>query len=931
MKPNDSRPTKCFCPDASLTNSDCRLSAYPNTVNMLWRVNLLTLIFTSGVSVYCQDDIDLKNGTTRFDAGSLKGEIVSSSQTLASLITSGTNFNFLPTDFLPRLSANGIHHLGDITLRYRTAESAPWTSVDSASARKPVTWLNNISADVVAASNLTPTLPNNLPVKITREWLRLSGGFALRFNITNNAKTTVELGSLGIPISINNIFSQRTAEQTQDLCSLADPYIGLDAGYVRVSHLRGTGNALVITPLGSTPFEAWRFLREPAGQFGYPSQTFEGNYEWQVHSLAYAQNEWKSSVPWNPPTSRLLQPGDLYSIGLRFSVASEIAKIEDAVVRSGTPLAVGIPGYVVPTDSSTKLYLNYSSPVKNVDAGGAFDVSKSGDAYRMTPKASSWGRARVTVTYQDGKIQPIHYFIPKAAPSALANLGRFFTTVAHFTNAADPFGRAPSIMTYDREEDKIVEQDGRVWFAGLSDEAGTGAYLATAMKQFIQPVAGEVAIMDDFVHDTMVGTLQRDGSFGVVASAFYYEPASVSYKYNSSINYSTWAAWDRARAYTTRRAYNYIHPTATYWMLYRVARNFPDQRLRADWSWYLGRAVNTTQYCLANKAANCDYGLVGLMGEWVIGELLEDLKREGKIAEASALEASMRFRAETWEKEAVPFGSEMAWDSTGQEGVYYWTKYFDLPNTPAKTTNSILAYMPIVAHWGWNGNARRYWDFIYGAKIQQIERQLHHYGSALNSLPMLHSYEQNPTDNLYALRVGFAGNTAPLTNIDQGGFASAAFHSYPELLKWDPYSGDYGQGFLGMSLGQCLYIVRDKQFGDVAFGGDIDEAKSSATTIVVVPKDAVRRRVFVAELGLKIEISAGVINSVTYDRTASSVSLTVGSAATEEALKARSAIVWLKQSESGGGKFAVAGAKTERGGWAVDLASGSADVRIAKG
>jgi hypothetical protein len=193
---------------------------------------------------------------------------------------------------------------------------------------------------------------------------------------------------------------------------------------------------------------------------------------------------------------------------------------------------------------------------------------------------------------------------------------------------------------------------------------------------------------------------------------------------------------------------------------------------------------------------------------------------------------------------------------------------------------------------------------------------------------MLHSYEQNPTNNLYALRVGFTGNTAPLTNIDQGGFASAAFHSYPELLKWDPYSGDYGQGFLGMSLGQCMYIVHDEQFGDVAFGGDLDEENSDAVTIVVVPKDAVRRRVFVAELGLKAEFSAGVIDEVTYDRSTASISMKIGSAATENALKAQSAVVWLKQSDSSEGKFIVAEAGKQRGGWKVDLASGSAEVKI---
>ncbi|KAJ4369573.1 hypothetical protein N0V83_005335 [Neocucurbitaria cava] len=904
---------------------------------MLLRVQIIISLLSSICSlVYGQDNLGLSNGYTKFQAGSFEGQIVKSSQTLASLNSSRTGFDFLPFDFLPQLALNGAHHLGDITLRYRTAGTGKWTSVDSATVRKPVTALNTSDANVVAASNLLPTLPSGLPLSITREWLRNGDDFAVRFNITNTATTALELGSLGLPVSINNIFTGRTAEDTQAKCALADPYIGLDAGYVRVTHLQGTGNALVITPLGSTPFEAWRFLHEPSGNFSYQSQTFEGNYEWQVHSLAWAENEWNSTKPWNPPTSRTLQPGEVYSVGLRFSLAEDIQHIEEAVVLTGIPLAVGLPGYVVPSDSTTSLYLNYSSPIKSVDTEGAFTISKknsSNSAYKLTPTASAWGRARVTVSYEDGKTQTVHYYITKSAPSTLADLGHFFTTSAHFTNTADPFHRAPSIMTYDREANKIVEQDSRVWIAGLSDEGGTGAYLAAAMKNFAQPVANEVSVLDEFVHETVVGTIQQNGSFGVVASTFYYEPGAVNYSYDTSFDWTSWTSWNRERAYTTRRAYNYVHPSATYWALYRVARNYPKQRLRADWSWYLGRALNTTQYCLANESANCDYGLVGLMGEWVLGELLEDLKRENMTAKASALEATMRYRANLWETQAVPFGSEMAWDSTGQEGVYYWTNYFKLPATPPKVISSILAYMPTVAHWGWNGNARRYWDFVYGAKIQQIERQIHHYGSGLNSLPMLHSYEQSPSNNLYALRVGFAGNTAPLTNIDQEGFASAAMHSYPELLKWDPYSGDNGQGFLGLSLGQCVYVVGgDGQYGgDLVFGGDIDEERSNTTTLVVAPRDAVRRRAFIADLGLKIEVSAGAIQTVVYERMTHAVTLTVVPAATSDALKASSVIVWLKvMGEGNTTAFTVAGAKVERGGWVVDLTSGSESVRVLK-
>ena len=40
------------------------------------------------------------------------------------------------------------------------------------------------------------------------------------------------------------------------------------------------------------------------------------------------------------------------------------------------------------------------------------------------------------------------------------------TTDAWFTDTSDPFGRAPSIITYDYEADNIVLNDPRVWISG---------------------------------------------------------------------------------------------------------------------------------------------------------------------------------------------------------------------------------------------------------------------------------------------------------------------------------------------------------------------------------------------------------------------------------------------------------------------------------
>lgn len=236
----------------------------------------------------------------------------------------------------------------------------------------------------------------------------------------------------------------------------------------------------------------------------------------------------------------------------------------------------------------------------------------------------------------------------------------------------------------------------------------------------------------------------------------------------------------------------------------------------------------------------------------------------------------------------------MAWDSTGQEGVYAWSKYFNDTTTVVNVINSILAYQPTVPHWGYNGNARRYWyvsrcgcviytahlihtrrDNVYAGKLQRIERQIHHYGSGLNALPLVSEYMSSPND-FYLLRVGYGGASGPMTNIDEEGFASASFHSFEDTLKWDAYSGDYGPNFVGHSLGTGTFIIDHPEFGWQAFGGTI---LSTSPSIRVQPKDSLRRRVFIAPIAALLMVDAGAFSLIEYDPSTHKVTLTVSATA----------------------------------------------------
>ena len=275
-----------------------------------------------------------------------------------------------------------------------------------------------------------------------------------------------------------------------------------------------------------------------------------------------------------------------------------------------------------------------------------------------------------------------------------------------------------------------------------------------------------------------------------------------------------------------------------------------------------------------------DYANVGLMGETVWGDLLADLTAEHHTTEAAAVEAVMRSRQAAWAAQPDPYGSEMAWDSTGEEGVYYWSHYFQDNSTAQKTVDAIRGYMPSVPHWGWNGNARRYWDFLYAGapQLARIERQIHHYGSGLNALPLLSNYRASPdpgTDEaIYDLRVGYGGLQGPLSNIDAGGFGSMAFHSYPDTMRWDAYSGDYGPNFLGHVLGAATYLIDHPSFGWLSFGGNT-QTSEDATLITVEPKDTLQQRIFIAPISLYVTIDSGTISSFTYNATSKEVQVSI--------------------------------------------------------
>jgi hypothetical protein len=506
----------------------------------------------------------------------------------------------------------------------------------------------------------------------------------------------------------------------------------------------------------------------------------------------------------------------------------------------------------------------------------------------------------------------------------VADLGRFLTTKQWLDDPADPFHRGPAAISYDREANHQVLQDSRVWIAGLSDEAGADSWLAMAMKESGEPDKEEVAKLEAFIDGVLWGHLQySDGAdkYGVRKSLFYYQPEQFpAGYYDSKLNWKSWTSWNQKASEAVDRSFNYPHVASAYWVMYRLARNHPGLVTNHPWDWYLNQAYETTMGMM--KLASY-YTQFGQMEGDVFVYILDDLKREDMTEQAVMMETAMRKRAEHWNSEVYPFGSEMPWDSTGQEEVYAWTKYFGYNDKADVTLHAILGYDPTIPSWGYNGSARRYWDFIYGGKVARLERQLHHYGSGINAIPLLSAYREHP-DDLYLLRVGYGGTMGELSNIDREGFGSAAFHAFPDMLALDPYSGDYGSGFWGHAVNTATYLVDDPDLGWLAFGGNV---KVEGSSIAVVPRDSFRSRVYLAPLGLWLTLDAGKFKEAVYDRKTGAVKLTLDGTS-EFTPEARLRVEQPAKVAGVGAYHPAMGLKEERGAYVVPLKQDATEIEL---
>ena len=252
-----------------------------------------------------------------------------------------------------------------------------------------------------------------------------------------------------------------------------------------------------------------------------------------------------------------------------------------------------------------------------------------------------------------------------------------------------------------------------------------------------------------------------------------------------------------------------------------------------------------------------------------------DLQREGWHDEARELQQTVEKRMAVWLKMPFPYGSEFAWDSTGHEEIATWMLRFGKLAEARQTLDAVTAYVSASPHWAYCGSARRWWDFtINGATMRGNERVMHHYAAALNSIPIFDHALRHP-DDAWLWRLAACANGGTLTNIRPDGSASMGWHGDPDLLSRDGYSADFGVGFYGHWKHAGSYLSCTSAVGWLCVGCDLASARpnealtlangsacTTATELRITPRDGFRRKLYLAPLGLLMQLDGATFDGV---------------------------------------------------------------------
>jgi hypothetical protein len=273
---------------------------------------------------------------------------------------------------------------------------------------------------------------------------------------------------------------------------------------------------------------------------------------------------------------------------------------------------------------------------------------------------------------------------------------------------------------------------------------------------------------------------------------------------------------------------------------------------------------------------------LGLMGRGNIAFMPELFRRYALEGSATNIEAEIKRWAGYWnESPAYPYGSELFYDNTGYESVFFYADAMGYNQLAEQTIRVTLAGRGRAPCWFWNDSDQRWWDAVRtNPKYEQFTdfgQNCHHYMTGLNGWMLLEAYDRGYFKDAPG-PAGYSGILNSWARVQPDGFGAMCYCPDPssDNYGFNQFTGDVGLGLWGNLKAARCYIVEDPAAGWIAYGGKIIQPPSpDSSAISVEPSPGLNHRIRFVKPNLFIDSEGGELRRVDWDSQSSSIFLKV--------------------------------------------------------
>lgn len=665
------------------------------------------------------------------------------------------------------------------------------------------------------------------------------------FRIVNRSRRSVEIGELGFPLALNNVYEgfPRTDRGTRELFHdrvYVHKFIGAGASYIYAERMTGRPPGLVIYPGEDTK---WEFYNHVPASLGTP-------FRWEgipvVYVLSRAAIEREGWPEWfNGHSSVVLEPGDSRDYYMRFAPSDRFQQdpLAATLVTLGRPYIGLAPCAVAPIDVPITVEVDGCTPARfatDVDAEVETESDEEGGSCVVHARAAG----PIKVSFEDTAGRESDASLLFTLPFETLIERRAAWIVKHQTVTDEGPLRGAIVAANSSDGTPVLDLETFATPFGL--ESGLSDALFLAEKNTLFPNKDEIATLNSYVDEFLEAKIVNPGDLSI--GSLLPNPHGV--------------------AVATGRGSMYSVVFCLYDALMRIANGYgetskgPEEyRQRRNGVWR-----SMTSHCAMDE----------LSGVPMMSYLYQAARSDPDLAGLK----EQRQREVTSRK--YPFGGDSTWSAQGFEEAFWTAREHADTVGIERYLRYMFAGRSLSPCWWWYGSDKRWVETPHApphpAMADKGEMCLGP-TTVANSLLYLSSLDRdNDKIEPARLRMAFGGLFAVWALVRNDGAASMAFcpdaASKQFGMSWT--TGDVGLGLFHYLRSAASYVLSSPASGLETYGCHFEALEEGADEhFVLRPWDGIGKQVIVRHLGLDIESPEGRIREVSFDARKRSARLSI--------------------------------------------------------